>query len=524
MNKSRIDYVMKRLRRKIWINRIQQYMAYAFCIGATGMLILIIIGHAYPIVYLLKKAVNLVLTIVLLGILTGLLHRPSLKYTAYVGDELGFENRLTTYMEYREIQDSVVEAFRYEVEEALEQRDIVDEYSFYFPWKIVIIGFFILILSAGLYFIPSNGMRIAEQREEIHKELKEESKKVEQTIKELKQNLVKDDIKSRKFMYKITSSLQELEKRLNKSFDYKEAAFHVSNVQNEIKKCCRDTNKEYERWYTGIFNGVEENHQILKQAVDNDDMSRVFNILKDKHFTIEEKKKILENIESIKSRFSDNEYINSITNKMKIALEKENTGKILADILKEEYYRKKELDIAQRTIIKLQNMKERLMDKASIDGFKSFDGDKKSADFERGGESELSRDGELSNINSEEFAMGSQANKLMGNADGLGGGSRETNGNSEKVKNGEILKEDTATRLEIENKNISYIRGSFQETGEIIDKKVRQAVGDIGELEELHRFYSSFKEEGINYVLKQGVPLEYRQLVINYFDRLIGGK
>ncbi len=269
---------------------------------------------------------------------------------------------------------------------------------------------------------------------------------------------------------------------------------------------------------------MEENHQILKQAVDNDDMSRVFNILKDKHFTIEEKKKILENIESIKSRFSDNEYINSITNKMKIALEKENTGKILADILKEEYYRKKELDIAQRTIIKLQNMKERLMDKASIDGFKSFDGDKKSADFERGGESELSRDGELSNINSEEFAMGSQANKLMGNADGLGGGSRETNGNSEKVKNGEILKEDTATRLEIENKNISYIRGSFQETGEIIDKKVRQAVGDIGELEELHRFYSSFKEEGINYVLKQGVPLEYRQLVINYFDRLIGGK
>ncbi|RKD21429.1 hypothetical protein SAMN02745883_01171 [Caminicella sporogenes DSM 14501] len=524
MSESRIDYVIKKLRRKIWIDRIQQYTVYAFCIGAVGISILIIIGHAYPIIYLFKKAIVLMSVVVLLGILAGLLHRPSLKYTAYVGDELDFENRFTTYMEYKKVQNPIVEVFKEEVEYALEQKNILREYSFHFCWKIAMVGFFILVLAVGLYFIPSNGMKIAKYKEEIHEELKKESKKIQRVVKELKEDIDEDKRENVEYTSKIMFNLQELEKKLSKSFDYKEAAFHVADVQNKIKKCCSNINNEDKSLYTGIFNGIEGNHQILKQAVDNDDMSKVFNILKDEYFTKEEKKKILENIENIKSSFKDKEYINSIANKIKTALKRENTGGALADILQEQYYKKRELKIAQKTIVRLQNMKERLIDKAFMDGFKSFDGDKKGADFARGGENELFRDGELSNIKADEFAIGSEGNKLMGNADGVGGGSKDAQSNTGEVKTGEISKGSDATRLGLESKNISYLQGSFQETGKIIDKKVRAVIGDTGNLKELQRLYKSFQKEGMDYILKQEIPLEYKQLIINYFDKLSGGK
>lgn len=525
MKKNKVDYVIGKLRKKIWINRIQKDMTCTFSIGATGVFVWVLTGHILPIVYLLKKIVFFIAVMLPLGIIVGLCSRPSLRYTILVGDGLGLQNRLSTYMEYRNEEDSIIEVFKEEVEEALDEKDIVKDYKICFPWKIVMLGFFILVLSLGLYFLPSRGREDAQKRETIHQDLMEESKKLEEARKEIEEDLSENHDKVQEPEYKILLSLQNLEKKLNRSYDYQHAAAYIADTQKKVMSYNEEIEKKNRERYAGIFNGIDEEHKSLKSAIAANDIDKACEILKKEDFTVEDKKKIRENIEKIKKGFDEeqNEYKDSLTNEIKTALEEEKMGEKLSELLQRHHTIKKEFQIAEQTTIKLQSMKERVMDKSSTDGFKSFDGSEKGTDFARG-ENESTENGEASNANADELALGNEGNKSMGDANGLGGGSGKAYGSSDEAKEGKVEKQELATRLGVEAGETSYVQSTWQETGEIINKKADQVVSIEGESQELDRLYKNFKEEGMEYVLKQEIPLEYKELVIHYFDTLYGGK
>ncbi|MCT4592891.1 MAG: hypothetical protein N4A57_01245 [Anaeromicrobium sp.] len=517
MKKNKIDIILSKLRRKIWIGNILKSLINGVLISSIGFLFITIVAHITPIVYVFNKAFILITSIIILGIIVGVLRRPSIVKTALIGDKLGLKERLETYLEFKDKDSFICEMFIEEAEDSLENFNVLKKYKLNIQWKKVLISSLVCALSVGIYFVPSLSMNKAIEKEHINKELKEEGK----NVSELKKNIEEDEDIGEDHKKEILLSLDDLEKKLNKSFDYNEAALQVSDMEKKLKKINNEMTRSNMKSIAGIFNGLDNEYVPLEEMFQTGDLDS-FNALKDKKFTTKEQETISENIkkmEKLNKNYNSKE--KEMLNEIKTALEdKKLTSDKLEDII--ENNDKKIDKFAKDTETKLKSMKERLLAKGN-EGFKGLGGEEKGSDFAKGQNDDY-ENGEINNKKSEEMAIGNGGNKSIKSSSGVGGSG--IGGDSEDTipKEGEVDKKDEATRLGEDGTNISNVEGNWHNEGNITNKYSENVIEVKGEFKSMDHMYNTFKKEGMDYISKQEIPLEHRQLVIEYFNKLNRGQ
>lgn len=512
--------ILNKLRNKIWIEEILKNMINGFCISSIIFFSFVTIAHFFPIVYVLKKSVLMLLILMGLSVCVGFFRRPSIQKTAVIGDELGLKERLVTYLEYKNEDSAMIENFKEELSSTLGVFDLVKAYKIKLSIKRILINFVVCILAIGIYFIPSSSMNVATNQEMIHKELKEESKKIHE-LKEKIKNDLEDENLNMEQKEKIILTLEKTEEKLKSSFDYDEGAIDVMDAQKKIKEMNSENLGKELKSLVGAFDGIGQKESI-KDAFASGDVEKINQQLKSKFFSKEEQKKIIENMNEIEKNLGNQEMKKELLNKMKTTIEEEPTGERLAKALEDMKETKKLKQLAKETESKLNSMKERLLAKGD-EGFKGISGEEKASDFAKG-QNEDTQNGEMTHQKGNEIAQGDRGNQHMENANGLGG-SNGTNFENENAteKLGKVERQENATRLGKDKEDASFVKASWQKDGKFTDKESDQAMAQRGEHEALDVLHGKFQKQGMEYIKKQQIPLSRRELVLAYFNKLNGG-
>ncbi|MBF8982524.1 spore cortex biosynthesis protein YabQ [Lutibacter sp. B2] len=520
MKKNKIDIILNKLRRKIWISNIVKSLIDVLFIASIGFLCFIIIAHITPVVYVFNKGLILITYMIILGFIVGVLRRPSIVKTALVGDKLGLKQRLETYLEYKNCDVFICEIFKEETEDTLDNFNLLKKYKFNIQWKKVLISCVVCVLSVGIYFIPSLSMDKAIEKQDINKELKEEAK----NISELKKNIGQDEEDeniSENYKKEILLSLDNLEKKLNKSFDYNEGALQVSDMEKKLKKMNSKNTSEDMKCIAGIFDGLDNEENLQKEMFSYKNVN-TYNKLNNEEFTDKEQERISENIKTMqKSSKNYNDKQKELLNKIKTTTEDKNlSGNKLQELIKKDNKKMEKFEKDAQT--KLTSMKERLLAKGN-EGFKSLGGEEKGADFAKG-ENDDHKNGEINNEKSDQMAIGDDGNQRIKSSSGVGGSGIGGDSEDDVAKEGKVDKNNKVTRLGEDGNNRSNVKGNWQNEGSITNKYSEDVILVNGEFKSMDSMYNIFKKEGMEYISKQEIPLEHRQLVIEYFDKLNRGQ
>lgn len=506
--KDKIYITLKKLRNKIWVNNIIGCLINSLLIYSLIILGFTIIIYVIPIVYFIKKSIIIGAILLGLGIIRGIIKRPSIKNTALIGDKMGLKDRLITYIEYKNNDDSIINLFKNDLKETLDSFNVIKNYKIHIKFKRIIISLLVIVLSLGIYFVPSNNKDIAIEKQNINKDIKQEAQNVADIKKEIKEKLDKENL-DKKDKQILLSSLDNLEKKLNKADDYNQGSIDINEAQSELN----EINESYMNDVSSVFEGVKQGNNSLETAIDSGNIDRIKQALMDEEFNQQEKNKMIDNIDKIQNSTNS-----EALNKIKDCLKKgDSSGKDIADILNKD---KKKLKIAKKAHMKLESMKERMLSKEG-EGFKSF-GDKKGSDFVNGDNDELDN-GENGFEKPSEMVMGNAGNKKMANSNGVGGNVDSTSDSNKQSKEGHIKRNEESTRLKDNGNEISSVSGVTGEDG-IINNKYSDNVSEIkGDYKSLDTIEKEFSKEGMDYIFKQDIPLEDRDLVTEYFKKLNGG-
>ncbi|WP_129597397.1 hypothetical protein [Anaerophilus nitritogenes] len=493
-----IENTLKKLRIKIWIHRIIKSLIFSLGVFSISFFMFMIVIHFYPVVYSFQKAMGFMSIFIFVGLLFGILKRPTLYETASIGDQLGFQERFVTYLEYKEKKDCIIKIFIEEVKEALEDFPILEKYKIKTPVKLILANILMISLSIGIYFIPSSSMEIASEKENIHKELKEEAKKVEELKKEIqKKNPSKNMI----------TSLEELQKELENAYDYESGAAHVSSIQEQIE------NENDDIFMSEILDGISSKQKLQSQWSKNHE--EALENIKNTHFSKDEKEKMKENIKNMMK--TKNEDKKEKLKKINTALEKNNTGK---EIVKALENGKKSKEVKESLDVKLDAMKERLLAKGEK-GFKGNGGEEKLSDFAKG-ESKEEQNGELSQNSSDALALGNMGNQSMKSPSGVGGD--KIDASDGEALEGKVNRQDQSTRIGENKGDSSYLKGQWNDGGAIKDGNKEEVSSRRGDESSLEGYERDFKNTQMDYVEKLTIPIKHKQLVLEYFKKLNGGE
>ncbi len=514
---DKIISFIKRLRRRIWLSTLLKMFFNSLICTGIACFCLVAISHLTPVVYIYRKAVFLVAMLMALGLSVGLIKRPTLFKTAVVGDSLGLQERLVTYLEYKDLDAPVIELFVRETEETLENSSYLDKFKLNISGKKVLCAFVLIVGAAGLSFLPSTKRDVALHSQEINQKIKEEAQIITAKTEELGQE---EELPPEQ-RQKMLSTLEKLSKELNRSFAYQEAAAHVAQAQQQLALLNEHHRQDGLESLQGILSGLSPNHPVLQQAELEGSREDLLQALEQENFSSEEQKAMLENIAEMQREYSAGD---DTLEKIKDSLQEKNlTGKELVEALKKERQDVASCRNIAETEITLQQMKERLLARDNK-GFKSLGGEDKAADFAKG-EIEKAGNGELTAERSEEIALGQYGTKHMRSSSGIGGGGPlNSQEGSEESREGEIEKKAVGTRLSSEESQTSYVQGQWQEQGKIQNKYSPDALEIEGENKALAAMYGGFRREGMEYVAKQEIPLARKQLVLDYYLKLSGGQ
>jgi hypothetical protein len=500
MKKNNAFIVLKKLRKKIWLNRLLNTTVY-FGLGISGTVFLMaVLSHVFPIVYVGKKIFYIVEGGLLLGVLYSLFKIPSIEETAEIGDDTGFKERFSTYLEYRNCHGEIYDAFFDEMEESLSKEDIGKKYHIKIDKKMILISLIIFFISLGIFFIPSNKRDIAQSGEEINKDLKEEGKKVENIVEDLKKEEKNGNITSEEEK-EMKKTLKKLIDKLSDTYDYEEGAYHILDAQRDLD----NINKKYDQdnsIIASIFNGTGIQSSLNKE---------VSNISGD--LSEEYRQKALKNIQDMKSdgeekmSQKDLNVINQMERELKSDDWKENVrniadGKSLSN----------SVETAQ---VDLNDMKERFLDKDG-NGFESIGGKDKTESFTFG-ERDNYEEGERNKGDYKESIAG----KGLGDYDDSGGIGGDGKGeNDVSLQEGNVKKSTKSTRIDNEKSNLLNIQGVQGEKGDIITNSNENGIGTSGIDNLLTGSYREFEKDKLKYINKYKIPEKNKELVNRYFEIL----
>ncbi|QXM05246.1 hypothetical protein [Crassaminicella indica] len=516
-----VDRTLKQLRNKIWIEKMLESIINAFCISSIGFFLCISGAHFFPIVYALKKSLVFILGVIILGIMIGFFKRPSIQETALLGDSLGFQERLLTYLEYKHEENVMIENFKEELASALAVFDLVKKYKIKLPTKRIIMSVLLFFLATGIYFIPSLSMEVANDQEAVHKELKEEAQKLA-ALKDKLEKSLEDKASISEEKEELFFILEETEEKLKNSFDYDEGAVNVMEAQKKIKNISSEKLGEELKSVAGVFEGLGQNGEAIKDAFASGEVEKAVKALSQQSFSQKEQKRIIENIEEMEKRLKSSEYMKKeLLKNMKTALKEQPTGERISQAIENNKQNKEIKKMVEEAESKLTSMKERLLAKGDK-GFNSVGGEEKAHDFANG-ENEDTRNGEISNQMGNERVLGEAADHSMKEANGVGG-SNGTDFEYEELMGKEgTLERQASSRLWKNEQESSFLKASWQDEGKFISKESDHAVATNGENVSLDYLYRKFQKEGMEYIKKQEIPLSRKEMVLQYFNKLNGG-
>ena len=194
------------------------------------------------------------------------------------------------------------------------------------------------------------------------------------------------------------------------------------------------------------------------------------------------------------------------------------TGEKLADSI-EKAVRETESRLIEKTEMKIDSMKERIEAKS------------KGADIETGGidavddynigENNIDGNGELSDESeTTRTGTGDGYAQTGGGPDGKGGGNGD--GSSTAGSSTIELSEEASRLGDDEKDGTDNVSGTWQESGNVLEKNMAEAVAVLGEESTVVQSYREFQKNGMDYVYRYEIPLTDRQLVIDYFEIING--
>ncbi|WP_164509023.1 hypothetical protein [Clostridium rectalis] len=502
-----IDNFLKRLKKKIWRGILFNNLINLIFICGIFSIIIILFSHFKSLLYLKEKIFYSYIIVLIFMIIKTILSKPSMKFVALQGDKLGLKEKLITYVELREDHndfiDGTLNIFKEDLEDELQTFNVVKRYKYNINYRMILLSIIFLIISFGLYFIPSTSREEALELENINKNIKKEIVNIDKMKKDVLQE-IKDDKEKKQ----TKDVFAKLKKELKKTYNYDKALAEMGKAEERLNSILKHNNKEKFKKMAGIFNGTSIKNSDFVMDLQRGEMNEN-NINSNNKISQVDKNKIKKNLYKNKMGLS-NEVKEKIENQL---MKKNATTKELAEAMKNANN-----DFEKNS--KIAESKSKLLAKKEQKAFENGEGDKKSDDFALGGKESKYKYGEESNIKNNEDMVTGNGNSKREDNNSLG--SSKTLENKEIKENankGSIGKYNKSTDLK-ESKTLSNVNSKINSTGKIFDKSLEEIIGEKGEVKYMKKRWEEFKKEGMDYLFKYNIPLNKEDLVIEYFKEL----
>lgn len=527
MRDSAVEALIARLRIRMWVENILQSLVFSMLAAALLVLLLSIFAHLTVIVDTIPKTAAILATACIAGTLIGAARLPKIKQAARVGDRLGLQDRLTTYLEYKDRSGSVIEAFKQELDDVLLQFEARSLYKINFYSKQLLAAVIILGLSACLFLLPSLNREEARVRETVNRELKQEAEKV-LALKNVLETPNASKVGPAELMTEeqARAKLEELESSLNKSYSYPEAALQVADTLQELESLGQGIAGEDIKGLAGIFDGggekLEKSGALLRQG----DAQGAAGLLENAKLGEKERQLMLENTRRMLQKGGYTEAGKGVLENLQAGLEKDSFNPQKLSQLLRDVSKRPEMEQAMQEIkIKLGNMKERMVARSN-EGIKSPGGGYQASKLTEG-ENDGRGNGETTDREAVSVAAGEYGLHAARNPDAVGGGVAGSGGREEADREGQVAKSEQALLAGSPDTGgpVEELRGKWQEEdGRIVERVSDRVIGLAGDTGGYRNMYGEFQDEDMKYVDKSEIPAGKQQLVLKYLKSLEGGE
>lgn len=521
MAEARAEAALRKLRNRIWLGNVLERLSVTLVVSAAGVFLLTAARHVVVLPYFAGKAAVLLAALWAAGGIWALAGRPGIKQAAAAGDRLGLQDRLSTYLEYGDRDGAVVEAFREELESVLAGFDPARMYRLVFPWKRMLASVIIFTAAGCVFWLPSPRAEEAAWREEVNRELRQEAENVALIKKGLEEKAGEEEAPAGSLEKNAAALLRELEKKLERGYDYREAALQVAGALQELPRRGRGLDPADVRGLAGIFEGVGEKTAEAAGLLRSGDAGGAARALGTPAFKENERRAMLENVRRLLAGRDLSGPQRQVLQEIKAALEKEgfHAGD-LAKVLSSAPSVKKEAPELKETETKLQSLKERLLAKSG--GGTGRPGG-------AGG-------GEFAPENAADPLGGDTAGREAATARGdfsgrfrrepwaLGGGGVPGGGaTGETGREGRVEKSDAPVFAPAAGSGSLEARGEWREnSGRVGERRSDRVLGLAGDGGGREALYRDFQREDAASPDGYALPSDKRRLVLEYFRVLRG--
>ncbi|MCG8403413.1 MAG: hypothetical protein MJA84_17720 [Firmicutes bacterium] len=516
MPRQPLDLALKQLRRKIWLQNIISRLLNGLLAAAALSFLCLAAAHLYPLLHAPAKALYLGAAALSLSLAAGLASRPGLKRTAAVGDGLGLEERLTTYLEYRERDFPLAPLFLAEAENTVRNLNPPGLYRISVNGKKLLAAAVLIVLAWGVYFLPSEARREAREKEEIVREIQREAEK----IKTLRQQLAAagQDPQSKDTL----SVLKSLERNLNRSGDFNRAAAEVAAAQKELGSWGNKPVSEIMEALAGLFEGAGAGAKGLPGALRSGDLAKAAALSAQSAFSAREQKNLLDNLSGTAANALSPGAGEELARLKTLLADNALTGAKLQEIMRSLDTTREKPALEEELAVELQQSKQRLLARAQK-GEKSPGGRDYLTAFAPGETGAYNRAEALGAPGSDPLAGGPGGRPFSG-SQGVGGGGAAASGEGTGAgAPGRVARQEQAVRPGGDGAAPSRVLGKLGDQGLIVDKTAPGVPAQTGELQLHAQAWASFGAEDTEHLWKHRVPLQRRELVMEYFQQLNGG-
>ncbi|KAJ48949.1 hypothetical protein BD780_000538 [Clostridium tetanomorphum] len=501
-----VEYVLKKLRKKLWINILLKNLINGIFITSILGLFMVLLSHIKSIVYVKEKIFYISIILLMFMIIKSILQKPSIEKVAKVGDKLGFKERLITYVELKEDNDldGVFQIFKEDLEDELQNIDLIKKYKINLCYKKILYTLMIVIISCGSYFIPSLSREKALEMEDVNRNIKKEIVEIDKA----KKDIIKDS-KDENEKKEISQVFEKLKKALKNTYDYDKAMSQILKAEEKLNNINSMKSGKNLKAMASIFKGTSLENSELTTALQSENIDeKLFN--NNIKISQSDKEKMLKSLNKNKDLLNDNNIKESLQNEL---MKKDTTTKDLVKSLKKE-------DKNFQLNSKLENTKDKLLSKNEQKGFENKEGNRKSEDFSLGVKENNYKYGENSNIKNTENTIGGNGNSKREDNNSIGSSKVSDNKEiREKANKGTIGKHDEATASK-KSSIVSNVNSKINDSGKIFDKNVEDIIGEKGSIQSMENRWLDYKKEGMEYIFKYSIPLDKEDIVIQYFKAL----
>jgi hypothetical protein len=521
MSKGAVEPFIRKLRNRIWLEKIVGSLIVSLLYAAACVLLLSVLGHFTVIVHPFSKAAFLLAAACVAGTAVGVARRPGMKRAALEGDRLGLQDRLITYLEYRDRGGAVLGAFRRELDQVLAGCSPAGLYPVKIRWRGALAVVLITAVAACLFLVPSPRVEEARWKEAVNKEMRQEAENAAVMKSAYAEGAAKKDEPSGSLLAEREALLANLEKELNQSYSYREAALQVADTLKELERIRPGITSEDIKGLAGIFEGAGEKFAGGAGLLKNGDAAGAARALQNLPISQDERGTMLENVNRLLEDPAGAQARKKILQNIKTGLAQQDfNGQKLSEALRTPPGGG-DAGGAPEVDTKLESMKERLLAKSG-EGFESQRGGSKGTMFTDGGSADL-KEGEITDREAASVAQGDTGSQAARNPDAVGG-TPGSGGGGEAGREGLLARSEEAVFAGGESAgNPQELQGRWQEEGgRLTDRLSSRVIGLEGESGGRETLYVEFVEDGMTYMDKFAIPPGQRELVLEYFKKLNG--